>query len=71
MRKRQCIRCTSPVGPRSKIYCEYHAGYHNGHSTALMKAKRTDPQYQEHERATVRLRMRKLRATPGYERPDS
>lgn len=37
-----------------------------------IRAKRAaDPAYRKRERAMLRIRMRKLRATPGYVRPDS
>lgn len=60
-----------PVGPRSTFYCDYHAGFHAGYQKSLMRDKRAaDPVYRELERYAVRKRVRRLRATPGYVRPD-
>lgn len=59
------------IGPRSTLFCDYHAGYHAGHSIAVMRDKRAaDPAYREQERKKVRARMRKLRADPNYTRPE-
>lgn len=70
MPKQKCTKCAGNVGWHSKIYCEYHAGYHAGHSKATMVHKREqNPDYCEHERLAVRDRMRKLRARPDYVRP--
>jgi len=58
-----CCHCDRPAGPTSKVFCEYHRGYHTGHSVALMAAKRAaDPDMRERERKAVKRRMRKLRA---------
>lgn len=51
-------------------YCEYHAGYHAGHSAAFMRNKRKDRHYRQAESEGVKLRMRKLRADPSYVRPE-
>jgi hypothetical protein len=66
-----CIKCPIKVGPRSTVYCEYHAGYHAGHAKDMMAGKRKyDPAYCDRERSAVKKRMRKLRANPDYQRPD-
>lgn len=62
-RQPMCRECPASVGPRSTLFCDYHAGYHAGHSVALMRNKRLrNPQFREMERATVQKRMRALRA---------
>lgn len=67
----KCVRCATKVGPRSTVYCEYHAGYHAGHAKGMMAGKRKyNPAYREAERIAVTQRMRKLRADPNYQRPD-
>lgn len=71
MPNKLCRDCATRVGPRSILFCDYHAGYHAGHSGALMHNKRfKDPEYRELEREAVKKRMRKLRADPGYVRPE-
>jgi hypothetical protein len=53
-----------PAGPRTKLFCDYHAGYNAGHSIAFMRYCRLQyPGYRENERKAVKERMRKLRAT--------
>lgn len=59
----KCSQCASPAGPRSKVYCDYHAGYHAGLSARQMIAKRaTSADYREAERLAVKKRMRAFRA---------
>lgn len=66
-----CRECPNAAGPRSITFCDYHAGYHAGHSVAMMHSKRLkDPAYRELEREAVKQRMRKLRADPNYVRPE-
>jgi hypothetical protein len=61
--KKQCRACDTPVGPRSTLFCEYHAGYNAGHSIAFMRYCRLQyPGYREKELNAVKKRMRKLRA---------
>jgi hypothetical protein len=61
--KKQCRDCDTPVGPRSTLFCEYHAGYNAGHSVAFMRYHRNgNPKYREKERLALKKRMRKLRA---------
>lgn len=68
---RRCRQCDAPAGPRTKLFCDYHAGYNAGHSIAFMRYRRaTERGFPEQERKAVKQRMRKLRATPGYVRPD-
>jgi hypothetical protein len=58
----KCIRCESEAGPRSKVQCDYHAGYHAGASAYAMKLKRkANPEYRDDERKKVGKRMRKRR----------
>jgi hypothetical protein len=69
---KQCRHCSSPAGPRVKLYCDYHAGYNAGYSVAFMRYHRAgDPDYRDKEREAVKVRMRKLRASPGYVRPEN
>ena len=68
---RLCRQCDAPAGPRTKLFCDYHAGYNAGHSVAFMRYCRLQyPGYKEQEREAVRERMRKLRAKPDYVRPE-
>jgi hypothetical protein len=68
---RKCRNCDASAGPRTKLFCDYHAGYNAGHSVAFMRYQRLiSPKYREAERAAVKKRMRKLRADPGYVRPE-
>jgi hypothetical protein len=60
--KKQCEWC-SATGPRSRMFCDYHAGYHAGHSARPMREKRAkSPAYRKDERKKVRARMRTIRA---------
>lgn len=60
---KKCCKCSKSAGPRSRRYCDYHAGYHAGLSSKQMIAKRsTDAAYAEAERLAVKKRMRALRA---------
>lgn len=68
---RKCRNCSQPAGPRTKLFCDYHAGYNAGHSIAFMRYHRAgNPDYQAQEREAVKKRMRKLRAARGYVRPE-
>lgn len=71
MPRKLCRQCKTCVGPRSTLFCDYHAGYNAGHSIAFMRYHRAgDPDYCEKEREAVKERMRALRAKPGYIRPE-
>lgn len=57
----KCHYCSAKAGPISKVYCDYHAGYHNGVESYRMREVRKDPNYREAEREAVKKRMRRLR----------
>jgi hypothetical protein len=58
-----CAGCRSrKAGPRSKVHCDYCAGYHAGYQYHAIKMKRAaNPEYREDERRKVGKRMRKRR----------
>jgi hypothetical protein len=72
MTAKLCSNCSCPAGPRSKRYCDYHAGYNAGYAQRFMHEKRAaDPDYRRREKAKLKIRMRRLRAKPGYVRPEN
>ena len=65
-----CIRC-GKRRIKGSVYCSKHREYHRDYAREDMRQRRaSDPGYRERERIEVRERMRRLRATPGYQRPD-
>jgi hypothetical protein len=61
--KVKCFHCSKEAGPRSKVFCDYHLGWHAGYHSITQRAKReNDPALREAEKAAVKLRMRRLRA---------
>jgi|GEM_PF-6520818 len=68
---KRCRNCDSPAGPRTKLFCDYHAGYNAGHSVAFMRYHRENSAtYRDAERKAVKKRMRRLRSDPKYVRPE-